>query len=175
LAQQGLKTLLIDADLRRPGVHGRFHLKNDRPGFTEYVSRGMSLNDVIRFDVTENLDIMLTGGKCPNPSEFLGGKGFAETLQSALLHYDRVVVDSPPINLVSDTRLIAPYVQTVCLVIKAESTSKYAVLRALDFLEKAHAKTVGIVFNCVPKWSIDQYYGYYYSSKYKYGEAYGEK
>lgn len=174
LAQQGLKTLLIDADLRRPGVHGRFHLKNDQPGFTDFVGRGMDLSEVVRSNIVENLDLMLAGNRCPNPAEFLGGKGFTETLEHALLHYDRVVVDSPPIILVSDTRLIAPYVQTICLVVKAASTSGHAVRRALNFLELAHSRPVGIIFNCVPTWSIDEYYGYYYSKKYKYGEAYGE-
>ncbi len=173
LAQQGLRTLLIDSDLRRPGVHGRFHLKNDKPGFADHVGRGLDLSEVVQSGVVENLDIMLAGGRCPNPAEFLGGKGFVETLEGALLKYDRVVVDSPPVILVSDTRLIAPYIQTVCLVVKAESTSGHAVRRALKFLETARSRPVGIIFNCVPKWSINEYYGYYYSNKYKYGAAYG--
>ncbi|MCE0497056.1 MAG: polysaccharide biosynthesis tyrosine autokinase [Methylacidiphilales bacterium] len=174
LAQHGLKTLLIDADLRRPGVPTRFHLENNRPGLTEHVAKGVNLSEVVHRNVVENLDIMLTGGKCPNPAEFLSGKGFIETLEGALLKYDRVVVDSPPIILVCDTRLIAPYVQTICLVVKAESTSRHAVRRALSFLEMARARPVGIIYNCVPSWSIDEYHGYSYSGKYKYGEAYGE-
>lgn len=175
LAQHGLKTLLIDADLRRPGVHTRFHLKNNQPGFTEHVAKGMDLSEVIHANMVNNLDIMLTGGKCPNPAEFFGGKGLAETLEGALLKYNRVVVDSPPIIPVCDTRLIAPYVQTMCLVVKAESTSRHAVRRALSFLEMAHVRPVGIIYNCLPPWSINEYHGYSYSKKYKYGEAYDDK
>ncbi len=174
LAQRGARTLLIDADLRRPGVHTRFHLENNRPGLTEHVALGMDLEQTVHANVIENLDLMLAGGRCPNPAEFLGGTGFAETIDGALLKYDRIVVDSPPINLVSDTRLIAPFVHTVCLVVKAQSTSRHAVRRALSLLEMAQVRPAGIVFNCVPKWSVDEYYGYQ-SGQYKYGEAYGEK
>lgn len=175
VAQHGLKTLLIDADLRRPSVHTRFLLKNNRPGLTEHVAKGLPLDEVVHKNVIENLDIMLTGGKCPNPSEFFGGKGFAEILQKALATYDRVVVDSPPIIVVSDTRLIAPYIQTVCLVIKAESTSRYAVKRALNFLDMVNVRPVGIIYNCISSWSIDEYYGYSYSKEYKYGDVYRSK
>jgi capsular exopolysaccharide synthesis family protein len=173
LAQHGSKTLLIDADLRRPSVHTRFRLKNDRPGLTEHVGRGTPLSEVVIKSVEPNLHIMLTGGKCPNPAEFLSGNGFVETLQRALRTYDRVVVDSPPIIPVGDTRLIAPYVQTVYLVVRAESTSRHAVRRSINFLEMVNVRPVGIVYNCVPSWSMDEYHGYSYSQKYKYGEAYG--
>jgi len=173
LAQHGSKTLLIDADLRRPSVHTRFKLKNNGPGLTEHVGRGLPLQDVVIKTIVPNLDLLLTGGKCPNPAEFLSGAGFIETLQRALRTYDRVVVDSPPIIPVGDTRLIAPYVQTMYRVVRAESTSRHAVRRSITFLDMVNVRPVGIVYNCVPAWSMDEYHGYSYSQKYKYGEAYG--
>jgi len=176
LAQQGLKTLLIDADLRRPAVHQRFQLPNKGPGLVEHVVNDLELQEAAHVDFVPNLDILLAGGRCPNPAEFLASEGFADVIKLAVKKYDRVIVDSAPINSVSDTLLIVPYIQSVCLVIHAAKTPRRAVKRAIFTLKMADVKPVGIVMNKMPRRrgiGHDSYY-YYYQASDKYGDVYGK-
>ena len=177
LAQQGLKTLLIDADLRRPAVHLRFQLPNNGPGLVEHVVNDLELHEAVHVDFVPNLDILLAGGRCPNPAEFLASEGFADVIKLALKKYDRIVVDSAPINSVSDTLLIVPYIQSVCLVMYAGKTPRRAIKRAIYTLKMADVKPVGIVMNKMPRRQgigPDSYY-YYYQASDKYGDVYGKK
>jgi capsular exopolysaccharide synthesis family protein len=152
LAQQGLSTLLIDTDLRRPAAHTAFHLENT-VGLVEHITQGSRLAEVVQHGTVENLDVLTSGSRCPNPAELLSGTGFAETLREALAIYDRVVIDSSPVNLVSDSLLVAPYVQTICLVTRTARTPRRAVEHAVRLLERADAKPVGLILNFVPIWS----------------------
>ena len=173
LAQQGLRTLLIEADLRCPSVHAQFNIAEKKMGLIEHVSLGVPLNEVIQSNVIENLDILLPGVKCPNPAEFLSGDGLKDLLAECMLKYDRIVLDSAPINVVSDTLLIVPYVQSVCMVVRLRQTPRGAVQRALNLLELTRVKPVGVVLNCVP---MDWKSGYGKPGKYvsdkNYGRAY---
>jgi capsular exopolysaccharide synthesis family protein len=171
LAQQGLKTLLIDADLRIPSVHKEFNLSEKSMGLIEHVSLGVPLSDVIQSNVVENLDILLPGVKCPSPAEFLSGDGLKDVIQECLLKYDRIVLDTAPINVVSDTLLIAPHVQSVCLVVRLGQTPRNAVQRALNLLEMTQVKPAGVVLNCVPmNWKTA---GYSKKGDAKAGQNYG--
>jgi capsular exopolysaccharide synthesis family protein len=152
LAQQGLRTLLIDTDLRRPSIHEVFNLPQ-QPGFVDLVTQGLDFGAIVQQNVVENLDILTGGSRCPNPAELLGGSAFAETLREALAHYDRIVIDSSPVNLVSDTLLVAPYVQSVCLVLRTARTPRRGVLHALGMLNRSEARPVGVILNFVPNWS----------------------
>lgn len=175
LAQVGLKTLLIDADLRLPSVHSHFNLSNDKPGLTEYVSMGLDMSEAVHSNQVENLDIMLSGVKNPNPAEFLSGRGFADTIKEALKKYDRIVVDSPPVAVVGDSLLLVSHIQSVCLVIRAGKTPRGAVQRAIYLLEMAQVTPVGVVLNQLAShWSNKSYsYGSYQYSTHKYGKVYG--
>jgi capsular exopolysaccharide synthesis family protein len=176
LAQQGLKTLLIDADLRRPAVHQRFRLANNGPGLVEHVVNELALKEAVHLDYVPNLDILLAGGRCPNPAEFLATEAFADAIRLAIKTYDRVIVDSAPVNSVSDTLLIAPFIQSVCLVVHAAKTPRRAVKRAIYTLNMAGVKPVGVVMNKMPRRrgiGHDAYY-YYYQASDKYGDVYGK-
>jgi capsular exopolysaccharide synthesis family protein len=173
LAQQGLKTLLIDADLRIPSVHARFELSEKAAGLIEHVSLGVDWYEVIQRNVIENLDILLPGVKTPNPAEFLSGDGLKDVITEALGKYDRIVLDSPPINAVSDTLLIVPHVQAICLVIRAKTTPRGAVERALNLLQRARVRPVGIVLNCISTdWKSPYSMPKYYYADNRYGQAY---
>lgn len=174
LAQQGLKTLLIDADLRRPSVHERFQLPNKPPGLVEHVVNDLELHEAVHLDLVPNLDILLSGGRCPNPAEFLASEGFADVIKLAVKKYDRVVIDSAPVNSVSDTLLIVPYIQSTVLVMHAAKTPRRAIRRAIYSLKMAGAKPVGVVMNKMPRRrgiGQDAYY-YYYEAGDKYGDVY---
>ena len=171
LGQIGLKTLLIDIDLRRPSVHRCFNLENKR-GFVDVVTRELELKNAVHRDVAKNVDILTSGTRCPNPAELLSGTGFGEVLAVAMKSYDRVVVDCSPINLVSDSLLIASSIQSVCLVLRAAQTSRRDALHALMLLERADIKLSGLVLNAVPPWTERLYPHYLGEKSAKYREAY---
>jgi capsular exopolysaccharide synthesis family protein len=171
LAQIGLNTLLIDIDLRRPSIHRAFDLPN-RKGFVEIVTQGLELPDAVHRGVAPHLDVLTAGGRCSNPAELLSGSGFQEVLAAALKTYDRVIVDSSPINLVSDSLLIASSIQSVCLVVRAASTSRRDAQHALTLLHRADIKPAGVVLNALPPWSERLYPNYLGEKSYKYRQSY---
>jgi capsular exopolysaccharide synthesis family protein len=173
LAQQGIKTLLMDADLRAPAVHQLFKLACNR-GLVDHVTLDVPFEDSIYRDVIPNLDVMPAGNRCPNPAEFLGGSGFLDTLKFALTRYDRVIVDSSPVNLVSDSLLVAPHVQSLALVVRAARTPRRASLQALIMLQRSGIQPVGMIMNALPDWSMQTYFPYTgrYGERAKYYRAY---
>ncbi len=172
LAQQGLRTLLIDADLRKPVISKMFFGMHRKPGLTEVLLGTVKLQDAAVSSGVEGLSILTAGGRSPNPSELLAGQPFRNLLAEALKHYDRVVIDSAPVLAVSDTLLIAPHVDVLCLVVRSFTTPSRVVKRALKTLDEVHLKPTGIVFNCVPM-GANAYGSYYYSGHY--GDTYGSK
>jgi succinoglycan biosynthesis transport protein ExoP len=171
VSQIGIRTLLIDIDLRRPSVHEVFNLQN-KNGFVEMVTQGLKLEDAVYHDVARNLDVLTSGARCPNPAELLSGTGFNDVLVSALKSYERVVVDCSPINLVSDSLLIAAYLNSVCLVVRAAETNRRDAQHALNLLDRAEIKLSGIVLNAVPPWSERLYPHYLGERSAKYRDAY---
>jgi succinoglycan biosynthesis transport protein ExoP len=171
VSQVGIKTLLIDTDLRRSSVHRLFNLENQK-GFVDMVTRGLPLQDAVHHDVAPNLDVLTAGGRCPNPAELLSGPGFAAVLETAVKTYRCVVVDCSPVNLVSDSLLIASSIQSVCLVVRAAQTTRQDALHALTLLERAGIKLSGLVLNAVPPWSERLYPTYLGEKSSRYREAY---
>ena len=151
LAQADLKTLLVDADLRRPSVHTNFSIPN-KNGFAEVAAGQLELKDATHHNVAKNLDILTAGGRAINPAELLSGLGMS-FLEQALRTYDRVVFDSSPVNFVSDSLLIAPYVQKVFLVVRSGGTSRRQVQQALTSLRRAKNEASGVILNFVPTWT----------------------
>src|SRR5207248_5179119 len=160
LAQQGQRVLLIDGDLRRPTLHKIFRpvsaqsQNGESPGIVDYLVGASDLAgaalpvpisqvEVIGEATTDTttvegrLDILAGSRRAPNPAEILGGSRFAELIVEAARSYDRVVIDSAPVLAVSDTLLMTPFVQTVCIVLQARKTSRQVVHRAITLLTTA--------------------------------------
>ena len=170
LAHQGLRTLLIDADLRKPSISRLFFGMHRKPGLSEVLLGTCPLSSALQSTQIEGLFVLTAGGRSSNPSELLPGQPFRELLNEALKQFDRVVIDSAPLLAVSDTLLIAPNVDVLCLVVRSFMTPRKMVGRALKTLSETHLKPAGIIFNCLPAAGS---YSYYYSGKY-YG-TYGSK
>jgi capsular exopolysaccharide synthesis family protein len=170
LAQQGFKTLLVDADLRKPSISRMFFGINRKPGLSEVLLGTVASADAVNPGGVEGLTVMTAGGLSSNPSELLAGKKFRDFLADALTKYDRVVIDSAPVLAVSDTVLIAPSADVVCLVVRSFLTPRKMVARALKTLAEVKIKPAGLIFNCIPT-GVGAYA--YYSGKY-YG-SYGGK
>jgi polysaccharide biosynthesis transport protein len=166
LAQTGLRTLLIDADLRRPDL-SRIILGHSRePGITGCLSRHATLVNCCKPTEIENLFVLPAGERASKPAELLHSCDFANLLEEAVLHFDRIVLDSAPINAVSDTQLIAKEIQSVCLVVRACKTPSRALLRACSLLAQTGNDPDGIVLNRLPRRSRDRYYFSSYAGGY---------
>ena len=165
LSQQGLKTLLIDADLRKPSVSNVFFDKHVNPGLSDVLANVTPLREAVVPSGVENLSVLTAGNRAPNPAELLGTLRFKEVMDEALLTYDRVVVDTAPCLAVSDAQLIAPYIEVRCLVVRSMSTKRKTVVRAVKALDDIHCRPVGIILNFIPSGDNHYYYsGRYYGS-----------
>jgi polysaccharide biosynthesis transport protein len=198
LAQQGYRVLLIDGDLRRPNMHKIFRFPNAQnnsdedsaPGVTDCLVREADIASAARqipageiqlvdesIEVTESilaatggqLFVLAGGRRAPNPAEILAGPFFGQLIAEAANLFDRVVIDSAPILAVSDTLLMTPHAQTVCMVIRAGKTPRQAVRRAISLLGKSGVRPAGLVLNRLRRSGGVGYY-YYYAS-HGYGEG----
>ena len=175
LAQQGLRTLIIDGDLRCPTVERSLRNSERRSiGVTDYLVGTATFESILQSSEQENLSFISAGTDAPNPAELLAQNGIDGLIDQALTHFDRVIVDSAPIHAVSDTLLMLNRVQSVCLVVRAHKTAKHTVLRAIQMLKQADAPMVGVVLNRLAR---SRSYGYYYGSYYEYSyrARYGKK
>ncbi len=176
LAQQGLRVLLIDMDLRRPMVENFFTDKRHiLPGVTDYLLGRKKLEEVcIQHGEIAKFSWMPSGTSVPNPSELLSQVDFTQLLKDCLAHYDRVIIDTAPVLPVSDTLLLADRVQTVMLVVHGYKTSRKGVERAVQLLKRAGAPLSGVVLNLLPHRRLGGAYYYSYYHGYGYGH-YGSK
>lgn len=171
LARQGLKTLIVDADLRRPVLHDiLLHQKHSPPGFSEFLDNRAAPLDYILPTEIPGLCLLPAGGYLERPAELLanGAPMIAYFDEEMRKHFDWVIYDSAPINILADTSLLIPYIRSTALVIQACRTPRAAVIRALETIQKAGGDITGVAFNKVPPSpSGYYYYGYrYYHQKY---------
>ncbi len=167
LSQRGTRTLLIDADLRRPNVHHRFGL-NGKLGLSTILSGQTTLEDSVQ-KVAEvpGLDILASGPVPPFPTEMLSSPIMTDLLRHAGTIYSHIVIDSPPILSVTDGVILSREADAVVLVVRHGKSSKHVVRRARDLLYRSSAPLAGIVLNAVDL-SSPEYYGYYGYSGYSY-------
>jgi len=176
-AGQGRKTLLIDFDLRKPSVHKMFGLarEQERGGSTECLAGHFPFDQVIIRDTgVENFHLILAGKRAPNPGELLSTGRLNAILEEACRLYDVVVIDSAPLLAVPDTRILAPIVDNLCLVVRAEYVPKGAVRHALNVLKNDGTQLSGIIFNGFQEKRrlMGQNYSYGYYKTSRYGRAY---
>lgn len=168
LAQRGVRVLLIDADLRRPTVHHRFGL-NGKVGLTSVLTGSVSLEEAVQ-NVPEvpMLDVLVSGPVPPFPTEMLGSQTMRDLLERCKGIYTHIVMDSPPLLSVTDSVVLARDSDAVVLIVRHGKSSKHAVRRGRDLLQRAGATVTGIVLNAVDLNSPEyySYYGYYGYSGY---------
>lgn len=160
-AQAGQKVLIIDADLRRPRVHKVFNLSNQQ-GLTNVVASQVSLKDVIQV-AGSDIHVLTSGPLPPNPSELLGSEQMKQVLEWAKQQYDIVILDTPPVNVVTDAAVLATEVDGVILAIASGQTEIEGAKRAVKSLEAVNANVVGTVMTMIPV-KKKGYYGYKYYS-----------
>ena len=169
-SQLGGKVLIIDADLRRSSIHKKMHLKND-DGLSNVVVGFSKFEEAVQ-SANPNLDVLTAGPIPPNPSELLGSKAFEDFLNNIRNSYDYVIIDTPPLNIVTDALLIGPHTDGVVLVVRDGFTPHDTVKRAISAVEFANIKILGAVMNGItPKTGRYSYgkYGYRYGRRRFYG------
>jgi polysaccharide biosynthesis transport protein len=164
-AMQGRKTLLIDADLRRPSVHRQFSMPNTQ-GLSNVLNHEVEWQNVIVSSAeTPNLDI-LTAGPASRRAADLVGAELTKVLEAATTKYDLVILDTPPLLGFSEPLQIATAVDGVLVVALAGSTNRKALRTAVNMLTRLRANLLGVVLNGVNANTSDGYYYHYYHSKY---------
>ncbi|MBV1790204.1 polysaccharide biosynthesis tyrosine autokinase [Marinobacterium sp. D7] len=160
------KVLLIDADMRRPTVAKNFEFPVGTPGLANLVAGTAKLEECIK-SVEGNLDIISAGTVPPNPLELLSSQRFAKALQVLESRYDRIIIDSPPTQAVSDALVLSTYANALIYVIKSESTAIPLAKRGVGQLLQNNAPVTGVVLNQVDIKKAKKY-GYSYGGYYDY-------
>jgi capsular exopolysaccharide synthesis family protein len=158
LAQAGKNTLILDCDFRKPIVHKFFGLRNLH-GVVDILTGERSLQEVM-IEVEAGLKVISVGRIPPNPAEILGSRRFAEMLAEVREGFDYVLVDAPPVGLVSDPAILSTQGDGVLLVMDAQNTRKGSVQQAMRSLEVVGARVLGTVMNNAKMAKGDYYYGY---------------
>ncbi|HUK33454.1 MAG TPA: polysaccharide biosynthesis tyrosine autokinase, partial [Vicinamibacterales bacterium] len=173
LAYGGARVLLVDADMRRPGLHRPLRLTNER-GLSQVLIGQARVRDVIQRTVDPNLLAITAGRTPPNPSELLASERM-RTLLNNLSHgpFDWIVLDTPPVLAVTDAVILAPLVNGVTFVVGAEMTRRRLAERALETIMSAPPRFAAVVLNKVDFGRNKYYYSRYYGHEYKnyYAEA----
>ena len=169
VAQAGRRVLLIDADCRRPVQHKTFDVPGTA-GLTGVLTRKCTLTAAIRPTGVERLDLLCCGPLPHNPAELLDSQVMLDVLAEAARRYDQVLIDSPPVNLVSDGRILAASCDATVMVLRAERSTRRGATMAWNLLGSVGANRLGVVVNDVTR-NMDGYYGYNYYGRYGYGPS----
>lgn len=173
MAQAGKKTLLIDGDLRRPGLTALLGMRG-RKGLSAVIRSADDLETAVRDNLfhtpLENLDVLPAGARPSNPAELLGSQRFSELLAWAESVYDQVFVDSPPILVASDAAVIGRLTGAVLLVLQPAKTTRRMLLRTVESFNLLRIPVVGVVLNRIDSREAGyygyEYYGYSYEGHY---------
>lgn len=159
-AQTGQNVLLVDADMRKPTIHKTFQLSNEA-GLSTVLSTGVSPEETAQKTVVENLSILTSGPKPPNPSELLGSEKMNQIMGEARDLFDIVIFDMPPVVTVTDAQIMSSKVDGTLLVARENWTRKDALNQAKESLDLVQARILGVIYNGT-KQDKDKAY-YYYS------------
>ena len=169
---QTKKTLLIEADLRRPSVVQHLGLDTLKPGLTSLFSGDATFNECVQRVEGSSLYVLPAGPIPDNPLELLSSERFKRMVERVATACEIVIVDSPPVHLVSDAVVLSTLATGVLFVVKAESTPYPVARRCLKTLDDAGAPIVGVALNQLDFAKADRYYGAYTGYSKEYGGGY---
>lgn len=173
-AQAGRKTIVIDADMRKPGLSKRFGMRK-MPGLADVLRSDEKIDQqcpaLIQHSGIDLLDVLPCGSKASNPGELLSKRRLEELVAWCTNEYDQVLIDCPPVLAASDAALVGRHTDGTILVVQPEKNHRRLVIRATEELASLRVSVIGIVANRVPEHSAS---GYGYGYGYGYGVGYGE-
>lgn len=175
LAQLGDRTLLMDSDLRRPGIRRALNMTSTKEGgLSSYLAGVCTLDEVtIPHPAISNLSVLTTGPVPPSPADLLSSHRMREGIAELRRLFKFIVIDSPPIMAATDAVILSALTDGVLLVVRSGQTPKEAFTRARDLLAGVKCRLLGVVLNAVDSSAPDYYYAYRYYP-YAYGYGYGE-
>lgn len=168
-AQQGMRVLIVDCDLRRARLHKLFHAPRE-PGLTQLMLGQATREQVVQQTMVENLSFLPAGALPPNPSELLGGAQMRAALEALGHAYDILILDTPPVHAAADALILGSQSDGVILVLRAGHTDRQVAHDAVQRLAAVGVRVVGAVLND-PDHKVPQYGGYYYYDYYDNVEA----
>lgn len=145
-AESGKKVLMIDADMRRPTLHHTFHMSN-KSGLSNLLLGKGRLADTVKKSGVKNLDLLMCGQIPGNPAELLQSSEMDALLKEVRGMYDLILVDSPPLLAVADSKILANKCDGSVLIVNTGKTEKASVVKARDALVTAKAFVLGVVLN----------------------------
>lgn len=159
------KTLLVDSDMRCPVIHGLFNVEQEN-GIADVLEGRKALKECFKKISLSNLQILTSGRAQKSPTELLDSPRLTEVFEEIKFYFDTIIVDSAPVVPVSDVMVLMPEVDATLIVVKAGSTPREVVKRAVELVQNAGGKMLGIVMNnlegVLPYYYNYSYYGYSY-------------
>lgn len=168
MAMSGKRTLLIGLDLRRPKIHRIFNQDN-KSGLSTYLINRAEEKEVIRYTNIENLSIVNSGPIPPNPAELVESDRMSQFIEHAKKDFDYVVIDTPPVAIVTDAMLLKDHIDTYIFVVRHDYSSKNVLNLVDELYIQRNMKNMCIMVNDI---QVRGYYGYNYSYSYGYGYSY---
>jgi capsular exopolysaccharide synthesis family protein len=177
-ALNGMRTLLIDGDLRRPQLNHIFSIDEKHPSLLEWLSKGgggLTHGQLVTKDIIQNIDVISSRPlQEMNPAELLGRSQLSDLLRWARENYDRVIIDSPPLGPVGDAQVFANHVDSLIIISRIGKTRRRLMRFALARFQETEAPLLGCIVNDVPHSLAGLFsgaegysYAYGYSSSYK--------
>lgn len=168
-AQTGAKVLIIDADIRKPRMHKMFDAPH-KIGLTNVLSGFSKLDEAVINTKYDNLDLLIAGHIPPNPAEMLSSQVMSNLLDKLSEKYEYIFIDTPPVNLVTDTVVLSKKASGVFMVVRIGVTDHRELKSAISKLEFANAKPLGFILNDVTTSQSHYKYNYrkYTYKKYRY-------
>ncbi len=168
-AQAEKRVVIIDCDLRRPKLARELGIRGKKSGLSNLLMEPELFSETLVHTDVPRLDAILAGSVPPNPSELLGSKRMTNLLATLKRQYDLIILDTPPVNMVTDAAVLVEESSGGLVVVRAGVAEKGDVIRAVEQLEYAKAKILGFVLNGVSKGSGKYGYGYGKYGRYGYG------
>ena len=159
------KVLLIEADMRHPTIAKNMNLNQHRPGLSNLLAKTHQINECIIRDKNVKLDILTSGISPANPLAFLSMKRFNMLIKVFGNFYDRIIIETPPVNAVSDAVIISKLVESVLYVVHGNKTKREQISSGLRMLKQVNAPIEGVVINHSENIDTDKYQNKYYNNR----------
>lgn len=163
MAESGAKTILIDCDQRKPTLHKIFSLSN-QAGISDLLVGNIKFQEAVKITTIQNLDILTSGTKPPNPAELLASSKMKQFIESLRENYEYIIIDTPPVIAVTDAQLLSSYADGCILVVASSQVEREVAEKAKELLRKVNAKILGAVLNKLEMNEKRYYYNYYYGN-----------
>lgn len=164
MSQSDQKVLLVDCDFRKPVIYRAFNLVNSK-GMTNILVEGVAYESLTNKTFVDNLEVITSGPRPPNPSELLGSLRMKALIDRFKESYDTVIIDSPPALPVTDAAVLSKLVDGVIIVAEYGQTTFESITQTKSLFDKVNARLLGVVLNSVPANHREYYYYYYQEDK----------